>query len=372
MIIKKISCDGFKNLKGISFEPDENLNVIWGDNAQGKTNLLEAIWLCSGVSSFRGTKDRGFIAFDRDKCNISVDFQNIQRVQNISVEIFSENLKKKNITKNGVKLPFMSKLFGEMVCVIFTPEDLFLASGSPDVRRRFIDLSISQVSVSYARVVSAYERVINQRNSLLKEIAFSNGDKNLLITYDEQLATYGAYMSYRRKMYCDALQLVASDLYKDISDGKEIFNLYYKSTIFKQNEYQDPEKAMKEQYFEALRKNEADDIRLGFTTVGAHRDDIELKINDLSVKEFGSQGQKRSSALVLKLAAAYIYYNQTNEAPIILLDDILSELDLKRQAFVLNKIKNMQVFITCCNKQEVGLIEKGLAINIDDGKIVRG
>lgn len=370
MIIKKISVNGFKNLKDISFSPHPRLNVIWGDNAQGKTNLLESIWLLSGVSSFRGTKDKGMIGFDTDKADISIDFQNVQRVQNITVSILSENIKKKYAALNGVKLPYLSKLFGELCCVIFTPEDLELASGSPDVRRKFIDLSVSQISNSYARVVGSYERIINQRNALLKEIAYGSGDKNLLLTYDEQLAMLGSYMSYRRKMYTDALHMIAADLYSEISDGKESLNVYYKSTIFKQTEYSDVENTMRNRYYEALRKSESDDIRLGFTSIGAHRDDIDLKINGLSVRDYGSQGQKRSCALILKLAAAYIFYNQKNESPIILLDDILSELDSKRQAFVLQKIKNMQVFITCCNKQEVDKFTDGLAIHMQNGSII--
>lgn len=369
MIINKFQCDGFKNLKKISFNPHPRLNIIFGKNAQGKTNLLEAIWLCSGVSSFRGTKDKNMIGFGLEKADISLDFQNSQREQNITLGINTANLKKKYITRNGVRLNSTGRLFGELCCVIFTPEDLNIAGGSPDVRRRFLDLSISQVKVSYASIVANYEKIIEQRNALLKDISYGKSEKSMLLVWDEQLAMLGSYMAYRRKMYCEALQQIAYGLYNDISSSKEELTLYYKSNIYKADEYKDIETTMRKIYYDALRNSEQEDIRLGYTTCGVHRDDLEMKINGVSVKEYGSQGQKRSCALILKLAAAYIFYNLKNEMPIILLDDILSELDTSRQQFVLNNIRNMQVFITCCDRQDIEQSEDCLTISIEDGKI---
>ena len=233
MNITKLFLDGYKNLENINIELDPLLNVFCGENAQGKTNIIEAIWLCSGSRSFRGTKDKDFINFNKNIANIKLLFKNNQREQKISVAMSKQNIKEKNIELNGVKLKLMSKLFGSLKCVIFTPEDLELSKGSPENRRSFIDLCISQIKLGYKDVVNKYDYLILQRNSLLKNISQGISSQNDLEVWDEQIAKLGAYISVLRYSYTKKLNIFAKELYSKISQGKEIFEILYNSTIYK-------------------------------------------------------------------------------------------------------------------------------------------
>lgn len=352
MIIKKISVDGFKNLSDICIFPQDKVNVICGENAQGKTNLIEAIWLMSGAKSFRTTKQTDFIGFDKDIAGIDLTFEDLQREQNISVTL-QKSTKEKKILLNGVRQRSLSNLFGVLKCVVFTPEDLELSKGSPDVRRSFIDLCISQIKPQYAKTVSKYETVLIQRNALLKNIALGISTKDELDVWDTQLARLGSYISVLRYQYTKKLGIYSGGLYDEISKNREKMELLYASTVFENLEnLTDYNGGMAEIYLNELIKNRAEDLRLGFTTVGVHRDDVLINIGGVSARDYGSQGQNRSAALCLKLGQAYILFDETCDMPVILLDDVLSELDKSRQEFVLNQIKKMQIFITCCEPIE--------------------
>lgn len=351
MYITSVYADGFKNLKNVRIYPHERLNIFCGENAQGKTNLIEALWLCGGVKSFRNTKDKSMINIDGQFMNISVDFKNNFRSQNISFSMAKPNIKEKNVSLNGVKVKTLSKLFGQLYLVIFTPEDLELSKGSPENRRQFLDLSVSQIKNSYRDVVNKYENIVNQRNVLLKNIMSGRADKSSLEVWDIQLANNGAYISWLRNNYVIKLNDIASKLYNEISGGKEKFEIDYNSTIYSDmGGFKDFSPELVRIYLDEIKENVNEDIRFGFTQKGVHRDDLICKINGLPVRDFASQGQHRSAALILKLAEAYILADEIDDSPCILLDDVLSELDFSRQKFVLSKIKDMQVFITCCDK----------------------
>ncbi len=351
MFITHIRCDGFKNLKNVDIETDKKLNLICGRNAQGKTNLIEAIWLCSGVRSFRNTKDKRMIDIDKELMSIDIRFENSFRAQDIHYAMAKNNLKEKNVSLNGVRLKTPSKLFGSLNCVVFTPEDLELSKGSPDNRRRFLDLSVSQIKNSYSPLIDKYEAIIDQRNTLLKNIAYGRSDRAELDIWDIQLARLGAYISVLRYNYTKKLGIFASRLYDEISDGNEKLELFYSSTVYNDLEGRtDFNGELYEEYYRTLQENLEDDIRIGFTQKGVHRDDLGGRINGLFVRDFASQGQHRSLALVLKLAQAYILAEEIDDTPCILLDDVLSELDPSRQGFVVSKINDMQVFITCCDR----------------------
>lgn len=373
MYITKLYVNGFKNLKDININPHPKLNIFCGKNAQGKTNLIESIWICSGVKSFRNTKDKSMIDINGDVSNIELGFKDMNREQIINYNMARPNVKEKNVSLNGVKLKAPSNLFGSFNCVIFTPEDLDLSKGSPDNRRKFLDLSVSQIKNSYNSVALKYENILEQRNALLKSINQGKSDKEELEVWDIQLASMGAYISLLRYNYTKKLNIFAKKLYNEISNGKEELELKYSSTVFSDLENKkDYRGEMTEKYLNNLKKSLNDDLRAGFTTKGVHRDDLIGYINGLSVRDFASQGQHRSLALILKLAQAYILTEETKEPPCILLDDVLSELDVSRQKFVISKIDNMQVFITCCDKNiPFDKKTEGKLFFIEDGKIIR-
>lgn len=351
MFVTKLEVKGFKNLKNISINTHKKLNIFCGKNAQGKTNLVEAIWLCSGVKSFRNTKDRSMVDINGDVMNITLHFQNKEREQVIEYKMARPNVKEKITSINGIKLSSPSKLFGNLNCVVFTPEDLELSKGSPENRRKFLDLSVSQIKISYNKVISKYETLLEQRNTLLKNISQGKAKKEDLEIWDVQLASMGAYISLLRYNYAKKLNTFAKKLYSEISEGKESLELKYQSTVFSEmDSFSDYRGEMTEIYLNCLEKNLNDDIRAGFTTKGIHRDDLCGYIDSLAVRDFASQGQHRSLALVMKLSQAYILMEEIDDSPCILLDDVLSELDLSRQKFVISKINDMQVFITCCDK----------------------
>lgn len=348
MKITSFSADGFKNLRNVSVEPSDGVNIIHGENAQGKTNFIEAIWILSGARSFRGSKERDMVAFDGDFARLSLTLRDSEREQSIEA-ILSKNPRERKITLNGVKQRYLSGLFGVLKCVVFTPEDLELSKGSPDNRRSFADLCISQIKPAYSRTVLKYENVLLQRNTLLKNIAAGVSNPDDLDVWDEQMARLGAYISVIKYQYTKKLAVFAGRLYEEISKGRESFGLKYCSTVYSELEGRaDWQGELSREYLDVLKRGRAEDIRLGFTAAGVHRDDIAVLINGISAKEFGSQGQNRSAALSMKLAQAYILFEETSEMPIILLDDVLSELDKSRREFIISKLKGMQIFITCC------------------------
>ena len=372
MNITKLSIDGFKNLSDVNIELDKKLNIIFGENAQGKTNLVEAIWLLSGCRSFRGTKEKDFININLEKADMNISFKNSLREQIISTTLKKQNIKEKNITLNGVPIKTLPKLFGNLKCVIFTPEDLDLAKGSPEKRRNFIDLCISQIKLGYFSVTDKYENILNQRNALLKRINQGLSNIDELDIWDEQLARMGAYITLLRYNYIQKLDVFSKNLYKKMSSDREDLSLSYSSSvysnIFGRTDYKGE---MAEEYLEKMKKSRRDDVRAGFTTIGIHRDDIITKINELPSREFGSQGQQRSIALILKLSQAYILIEETDEAPIILLDDVLSELDKNRQKFILSSIDNMQIIITTCDEIDKNLYntKNGKYFKVNCGKV---
>ncbi len=350
MVINRITADGYKNLEDINIELDPKMNIVCGENAQGKTNLIEAVWLCSGCRSFRGTRDKDFIGFEKDSARVGLTFTDSIRQQQIEFEVKRGSVKDKLITLNGVKLPLLSRLFGSFRCVVFTPEDLNITKGSPDNRRSFADLSISQIKPSYIGALNKYNSILSQRNALLKTMGRDGAGGEFLDVWDEQLAKAGAYISVLRYTFCITLNNYTKSLYSNITNGNENLDIYYQSTVYDSLEGRtDYGGELEKEYLEKLKGALETDLRAGFTTVGVHRDDIGAYINGLSVRDFGSQGQARSVALAMKLAHARILKAEQGEYPVMLLDDVLSELDEARRRFILNNIEDMQVILTCCD-----------------------
>lgn len=370
MIIDKVYADGYKNLSEVDISLDERMNIFCGDNAQGKTNLIEAVWLCSGCRSFRGSRDKEFIGFTKELADVRMEFTDSFRRQEIRFSAKKGSVKEKIVTLNGVKLPLMSKLFGSFRCVVFTPDDLNITKGSPDNRRNFVDLAISQIKPSYISALNTYNNVLTQRNAMLKGSARQNIDVQNIDIWDRQLAKAGAYISVLRNTYCNELNNYTNSLYNSITSGKEQLQLYYQSTIYSDlNGIKEYEGELTDIYEERLKRSIADDMRAGFTTVGVHRDDVITEIDGQPTRYLGSQGQSRSVAITMKLAQAEILKAEKGEYPVMLLDDVMSELDESRQRFILNSIENMQVLITCCDKRFLSEMTGGKVFNVSGGRI---
>lgn len=371
MFVKRIIVNGFKNLKEIDLEPGRSFNIIFGKNAQGKTNLLEAIWISTGCRSFRNSKEKDYIGFDSEDSEIKIIFEDEQRTQEISYRLVRKNLKNKLITLNGVTIQSSSKLFENFKCIAFLPEDIELIRGVPDRRRNFIDLCYSQLKPKSISYIRRYDHLISQRNAVIRAINAGLDTIEGLDIWDRQIAAIGAYISYMRNQYVIKLSKYCQTLYSKIAGGTENLSVSYQSNVFSGDFiYPDvPDSNMTELYYKTLKKSINDDIRLGYTHTGAHRDEILLKINNLSVKEYGSQGQQKSTALVMRLAQAQIYSDEKRESPVILLDDVMGELDENRQKFVCSIISDMQVFITTCNYKAI-IQQCDNIFEMNDGRII--
>ncbi|MDO4731629.1 MAG: DNA replication/repair protein RecF [Clostridia bacterium] len=348
MKIKNISFINYRNLQNDNLIIDNDVNVIYGDNAQGKTNLLELIWLFTGGKSFRGAKDRELIKFGENQTRISLDFLSLKRHNQIKINFNSISKDvKKTICLNDVLKKSSSEIIGSFLSVVFSPSHLSLVKNGPLLRRNFIDAAICQLDPSYPFYLSKYNKILNHRNVLIKN---SFGKTNYLNSqfdvWDYQLSSVGTYIINKRLDYCNKLKNYTDSIYKDLCFDNENLSINYKMSF-------ECNSCIIDDYYNSLCKKRSSDINLGFTTVGCHRDDLIVKINDMNAKNFASQGQQRFIVLALKLAEAKILEDVSGEKPVVLLDDVLSELDKKRQKYLLDNIGSFQVFITCCELNDL-------------------
>ncbi len=366
MKIKGICCEKFRNIRDLKLSAHPKMNILYGSNAQGKTNILEAIWLFTGQKSFQNARDIQMIQNGEEYANLSLDFQDSRREQNIKLRLEE---KKRTILLNDVKLKSSSELCQNFSAVIFSPVHLDIAADGPSVRRRFLDDAISQVNIKYSDYLTQYEKVLDQRNSLLKDIKRYPSLEGTLDIWDMQLAKLGTIITIYRNDYISRLKKYASDIYEGFS--KEKLKLEYSSTVFEAAEnikkYTDSNINI---YYNVLYNSREKDTVLKYTSAGVHRDDLELSINQMAVRSYGSQGQKRSVVLTLKLSEARILKDVTGENPVILFDDVLSELDESRQEYLLNRLNNFQVFITCCDPANTTRHKSGKVFHIKNGGIV--
>lgn len=371
MIVTYADIDGFKNLSGISFAPDEKYNVIVGSNAQGKTNLLEAMWILSGCRSFRGSKEKDYICIDKNRMSAKIRVRDSVREQKITLEMNKGGNNPKLIHLNGVKQKGTRALFDVFKCIAFIPDDTEIVKGAPEKRRSFIDMAASQLNPIFIVHINKHNAVMNQRNALLKEIMQGKAFAAELDIWDRQAAHEGTLISFMRNEYVKKINEICGRLYRIISGGNEELELEYKSNIFRPEDFEKEcgEEAFN-QYYRRIRETEESDIRTGSTHAGVNRDEILIKINGLSAKDFGSQGQIKSAALVMKLAQAEIFMKKSKEAPVVFLDDVMGELDENRQRFVFDIIKDMQVFLTTPNESALLPEIKGKILRISGGKIM--
>lgn len=363
MLVNQLEVKNFRNIDYTSFSPCKGINVIYGENAQGKTNLLESIWLFTGCRSFRGSRDNEIINFNSQKSNIYMDFFAFDRQQSASLEI-SEGRK---FILNGVKKKAATEIVGEFLCVVFSPVHLSLVKDGPYERRRFLDTAISQLKPKYGLALSQFNKAVAQRNILLKDVAFHSELYDTLDIWEDRIAFFGSEIIRQRLGYINKLSMYTDEIYSGLSNEKEKLSISYtQQAIVVGDSKQELYENLKAQLY-ASRKN---DLITGSTSVGPHRDDLSIKIDGLSARSFGSQGQQRSAALSLKLGEAAVIKNFSGEQPVALLDDVMSELDINRQNYILNHIKDWQVFVTCCDPESVKLLRQGKKLHMKNGRIV--
>jgi DNA replication and repair protein RecF len=361
MKVTRFHFENFRNLKENTLIPCEGINVFYGDNAQGKTNLLEAIWLCSGAKSFRGAGNGDLIAFGEHFANLTMDFVSQNREQTLSFRLGE----KKRVVLNGVEKKSTSDLIETVFAVVFAPNHLRLVKDGPQERRTFMDFALCRLKPSFSHLQEQYQRALTQRNALLHNYGqHSSQMDTMLELWEEALANLGSIYARQRQKYVEKILPIAEKFYFELSGEKETLSLQY------DGENCSADCGGYEFLIEALKNSREQDARFGYTSVGPHRHDLQILINGISARSFGSQGQQRSAALALKMAEAEVLSDYFGEKPIILLDDVMSELDSSRQDFILNKFCGRQIFITCCDPASVLRLHQGKSFYIEKGDIV--
>lgn len=361
MKVDGIEVREFRNLAFQRLEPCDGVNVLYGQNGQGKTNLLEAVWLFTGSKSFRGGKDAEMIPFGREKAELFLQFTAQEREQTARI-LFHE---KKQVELNAVKQKSISALQGAFCAMIFAPPHLSLVKDGAQQRRRFLDGAICQIRPKFLSAVVQYQKILAQRNALLKEIPRHAGLMDTLPVWDERLAALGGYIAVVRMQYMERLSREAAGIYHGLSGEKERLSLSYQCSFSEKRE----KEKLSADFLNALKATLKEDIGAGFTTKGVHRDDFNIQIDGLCARTYGSQGQQRSCVLALKLAEGTVLQDNIGEKPVCLLDDVMSELDGQRQDYILNHIQDWQVFITCCNPDTLRGLQNGKTFVVEDGTI---
>ena len=338
MYIESLQLDNYRNYKELDISFDKNINILYGDNAQGKTNILESIYLCGTTKSHRTKKDKELISFDKEEAHVKLVASKNDLTYKIDIHI--KNNKSKGIAVNGVPVKKASDLYGIINCILFSPEDLFIIKNGPDERRRFIDIIISQLDKVYLDNLIKYNKIIDNRNKLLKDISVDNSLKETLDVWDKQLCDYAVRIIETRERYIKEIRDISIDIHSKITAGEETFDIKYE----KNTDIDDIE--------ENLFKNRERDLYQKNTSVGPHRDDLYISVNNSDIRKYGSQGQQRTAALSMKLSEIELVKNKINTMPVLLLDDVLSELDSKRQTYLLESIKGIQTIITCTGLDE--------------------
>ncbi len=333
MIINYIELANYRNYGSLQISFDKGVNILYGDNAQGKTNILEAIYLSATTKSHKGSKDKEIIKFNEDESHIRS--QITRHEMDYRVDMHLHKFKSKGIAINGQKIKKASELIGLLNVVFFSPEDLSIIKDGPSERRRFIDMELCQLDKTYLYNLNQYNKVLNNRNKLLKDIIFNPSLKETLDIWDNQLVHFGCEIINRRASFIEELNSIIYDIHYKLSGGREELVLAYDPDIDK------------EIFAAKVRINRERDLKLSQTTSGPHKDDCIFKIGDCDIRKYGSQGQQRTAALSLKLSEIELVKRVTKDTPVLLLDDVLSELDSNRQNHLLNSIGDIQTIITC-------------------------
>ena len=361
MIIKSLELENFRNYDSLQLFFDEGTNILYGDNAQGKTNVLEAIYVSSTTKSHKGSKDKEIINFSKEEAHIRTFLS--KGDMDYRVDMHLRKSKSKGIAVNGQRLKKAAELLGLLNVVFFSPEDLSIIKNGPSGRRSFVDMELCQLDKYYLYNLNQYNKIINQRNKLLKDFYYSSDLKDTITVWDSQLVTYGKQIIERRFQFVDQLNEIIAQIHNNLSGQKESLRIVYEPDVVGDN------------FEKELSLGMERDMKLKFTGTGPHRDDFGFLVNDIDIRKYGSQGQQRTAALSLKLAEIELVKQVTKDNPILLLDDVLSELDSNRQNYLLNSIGGIQTIITCTgldefvnNRFEINKVFKVVNGTIEGGK----
>lgn len=351
MVLKKFKAKNFRNIEECDIEFSDGINLLYGNNAQGKTNAIEGIYLFARGKSFRGAEDKELVKFGSEGFSISIDYETQNGEESLEYNLFG---KERRRNKNGYKIDKVKEMIGSFKAVLFCPDDLYLVKEGPENRRAFLNVAISQCYDVYLNYYGNYKKALENRNCLLK---FSQKgmyvDENELLSWSDYMANYASYIYIMRKEYIKKLGVYAEKIMKDISGEKENLSLFYKCDIDPSiNERKEAYEAYKKVFFENIEKEKV----AGITLYGVHRDDMGIEINNTEARRYASQGQQRSIVLSLKLAEGELNRDICGEYPVFLFDDVLSELDEERKKYIVNGIKKRQIIISSCEKDDGGLV----------------
>ena len=338
MIVESLSLKNYRNYENLNLNFSNGTNIFYGNNAQGKTNILEAVYMSGTTKSHRTNKDLELIRFSEEESHIST----IVRKNGIShkIDIHLKNNKSKGVAIDGIPIKKASELFGMINFVFFSPEDLNIIKNGPSEKRRFMDIELCQLNKVYLSNLANYNKIVIQRNRLLKDLYFRKDLEDTLDIWDFQLYEYGQKIIEMREAFVERLNQIIFNIHHSLSGGKENLKIVYLKNCEKEN------------LLDQLKINREKDLKLKTTTVGPHRDDLGFYFDGMDVRKFGSQGQQRCAALSLKLSEIELVKSTTGDTPILLLDDVLSELDKNRQNYLLNHIHDIQAMITCTGLDE--------------------
>ncbi len=333
MYIESIQLKNFRNYENIKIDFHKGTNIFYGDNAQGKTNVLEGVYLCGTTKSHRGSKDKEMIQFGQEEAHIRMNV--VKESLSYKIDMHLKKNKSKGIAINGVPIKKAKELFGIVNLVFFSPEDLNIIKNGPGERRRFMDLELCQLDPLYLTELASYNHILNQRNKLLRDLSLSPSLRGTLDVWDEQMIQYGKKIIEKRKGFVEELNEVIHEIHKNLTGGTENLEILYEPNV------------SFDEYKEAVDKNKERDIRMKMTGTGPHRDDLCVLANGIDIRRYGSQGQQRTSALSLKLSEIYLVKKRIKDTPVLLLDDVMSELDSSRQTYLLDSIDQIQTLVTC-------------------------
>ena len=357
MIIKSLELANFRNYEELNISFDKGTNILYGDNAQGKTNILEAIYVSATTKSHKGSKDKEIINFDKEEAHIRtyLEKENVET----RVDMHLRKNKSKGIAIDGQKIKKAADLMGLLNVVFFSPEDLSIIKDGPAERRRFADMELCQLDSFYLYNLNHYNKIIGQRNKLLKDMYFQPELKETLNIWDSQLVSYGSKIIEKREIFARQLSEIIGEIHSKLSGGREQIVIQYEPDV----SIEDFEQKMKD--------SQERDIRAKITSVGPHRDDFSFLVNGIDIRKYGSQGQQRTAALSLKLSEIELVKKITKDTPVLLLDDVLSELDSNRQNYLLNSIGDIQTIITCTGLDEFinNRFEIDRVFRVENGKV---
>ena len=347
MYIKSLDLKNFRNYRSLSLELDKGTNILYGDNAQGKTNILEAIYIAGTTKSHKGSKDKELIYFDEEESHIRMKVH--KDIMDYQIDMHLKKSRSKGIAINGLPIKRARELFGVVNIVFFSPQDLNIIKDGPGERRKFVDFELCGLDGIYLNDLTNYNKCLNQRNKLLKDVYFQPSLLSTIDVWDEQLVYYGSRIIQRRKQFIEDLNKIIYKIHKNLTGQKEEIYLTYEPNVDENN------------YREQLSKSRESDCRMKTTSTGPHRDDICVMVNGIDIRKYGSQGQQRTAALSLKLSEIQLVKQIIKDTPVLLLDDVLSELDSNRQNYLLSSIKDIQTIITCTGLDD--FVEKQFEVN---------